>query len=102
MNADSSTVSTSPQSDPFPDRTRSARRCSQQWLAAGVGNLPCEEGEHPAAIARRLGHSSVATVLDRYGHLLPGLDAGAATALDRLRAAAAPQTDRADIVGLSG
>lgn len=68
-------------------RVHDLRHTAVAWLIAA--------GEHPAAIARRLGHASVATILDRYGHLLPGLDAGAATALDRLRAAAAPPPDEA-------
>ena len=39
------------------------------WIAAGAS---------PREIAARAGHTSVVTVLDRYGHLLPELD-------DRLR-----------------
>lgn len=73
-------------------RVHDLRHTAVAWLIAA--------GEHPAAIARRLGHASVATILDRYGHLLPGLDAGAATALDRLRAAAAPPPDAADVTEL--
>ena len=43
--------------------------------------LLIEQGTHPAVIASRLGHSSVRTVLDVYGHLSEGLDRGAADAL---------------------
>jgi len=32
------------------------------------------QGAHPKAIMERLGHSSIQVTLDRYGHLLPGLD----------------------------
>lgn len=32
------------------------------------------QGAHPRALMERLGHSSVTVSLDRYGHLLPGLD----------------------------
>ena len=39
------------------------------------------QGTHPAVIAARLGHTSVRTVLDVYGHLYEGLDRGAADAL---------------------
>ena len=39
------------------------------------------QGTHPAIIAARLGHTSVRTVLDVYGHLYEGLDRGAADAL---------------------
>ena len=68
------------------------------WLpavAASVGE-PCRfhdlrhshvamliaHGEHPKTIAARLGHASVRTVLDVYGHLYEGLDQAAAERLD--------------------
>jgi integrase len=41
-------------------------------------------GEHPKLIASRLGHTSVRTVLDVYGHLLDGLDDAAADRLDEV------------------
>jgi hypothetical protein len=40
------------------------------------------QGEHPKVIADRLGHSSVRTVLDVYGHLYEGADEAAAERLD--------------------
>ncbi len=40
------------------------------------------QGEHPRVIANRLGHSSVRTVLDCYGHLMPGMDEAAAARVD--------------------
>jgi integrase len=40
------------------------------------------QGEHPKVIADRLGHTSVRTVLDVYGHLYEGADEGAAQRLD--------------------
>ena len=40
------------------------------------------EGAHPAVIAARLGHTSVKTVLDVYGHLYEGLDRNAADTLN--------------------
>ena len=43
--------------------------------------LLIEQGTHPAVIAARLGHTSVKTVLDVYGHLYEGLDRGAADTL---------------------
>lgn len=43
--------------------------------------LLIEQGTHPAVIASRLGHTSVRTVLDVYGHLYEGLDRSAADAL---------------------
>ncbi|MFQ5968685.1 MAG: tyrosine-type recombinase/integrase [Acidimicrobiia bacterium] len=39
------------------------------------------QGEHPKVIADRLGHTSVRTVLDVYGHLYDGADEAAADAL---------------------
>ncbi len=42
-----------------------------------------EQGEHPRAIADRLGHTSVRTVLDVYGHLFPDADTGIADRLDQ-------------------
>ena len=43
--------------------------------------LLIQQGTHPAVIAARLGHTSVKTVLDVYGHLYEGLDRGAADTL---------------------
>ena len=40
------------------------------------------QGEHPKVIADRLGHTSVQTVLDVYGHLYQGADEAAAERLD--------------------
>jgi integrase len=49
------------------------------WIAAGAT---------PNEIAARAGHSSVVTVLDRYGHLLPGSEERVNAALDALAATA--------------
>ena len=40
------------------------------------------QGEHPKVIADRLGHTSVRTVLDVYGHLYEGADEAAAERLE--------------------
>ncbi|MGD0313904.1 MAG: tyrosine-type recombinase/integrase [Acidimicrobiales bacterium] len=48
------------------------------WIAAGAS---------PNEVAARAGHSSVVTVLDRYGHLLPGSDDKVNDALDALATA---------------
>jgi integrase len=40
------------------------------------------QGEHPKVIADRLGHTSVQTVLDVYGHLYEGADQSAAERLN--------------------
>ena len=47
------------------------------------------QGEHPKTILARLGHTSISTTLDTYGHLFEGLDEAAA---DRLDASNAPST----------
>lgn len=48
---------------------------------------------HPKVVSERLGHSSVSITLDRYSHLLPGLQEGAANVIDGpLRAALGNQT----------
>ena len=43
------------------------------WIAAGAS---------PKEIAARAGHTSVVTVVDRYGHLLPGSETKVNDALD--------------------
>jgi integrase len=44
--------------------------------------LLIQQGTHPSVIAARLGHTSVKTVLDVYGHLSEGLDRDAADTLE--------------------
>lgn len=51
------------------------------WIAAGAS---------PKEVAARAGHSSVVTVLDRYGHLLPGHEDKVNDALDAMADAASP------------
>jgi integrase len=41
-------------------------------------------GEHPKIIQSRLGHASISTTLDTYGHLFNGLDEAAADHIDDL------------------
>jgi hypothetical protein len=55
------------------------------WIAAGAS---------PKEIASRAGRSSVVTVLDRYGHLLPGTEEKGTDALDALAEAARSRDDR--------
>ena len=45
-------------------------------------SLLIAQGEHPKVIADRLGHTSVRTVLDVYGHLYEGADEAAAEGLE--------------------
>ena len=51
-------------------------------------------GAHPKAIQARMGHSSIAVTLDRYGHLLPSLDADIADGFDREMQAAKANRER--------
>jgi hypothetical protein len=79
-----------------PIRRTNFRR--REWLPAiadSVG-VPCRfhdlrhshaalliaDGSHPKVIQARLGHSSIRTTLDTYGHLFDGLDEAAADRLD--------------------
>jgi len=55
-------------------RLHDLRHTHAAWLiSAGVPVL---------AISRRLGHASITVTMDRYGHLLPEVDASIMTALD--------------------
>jgi integrase len=47
--------------------------CASLLIAAGA---------HPKLIQARLGHASITTTLDRYGHLFPSVEAALADALD--------------------
>lgn len=76
-------------------RTNFRRRIWKPAVEASVGE-PCTfhdlrhshaailiaQGEHPKVIQERLGHASIKTTLDTYGHLFDGLDEAAADRLD--------------------
>ena len=62
------------------------------WRRSQVALLMAQ-GEHPKVIADRLGHTSVRTVLDIYGHLYGGADEAAA---ERLEAQLLTQTQRTE------
>ena len=47
-------------------------------------SLLLKAGVHPKVVSERLGHSSVTITLDRYSHLLPGLQEAAAAKFDEL------------------
>ncbi len=56
-------------------RIHDLRHSHAAWLIAAGVPLP--------AIQRRLGHESITTTIDRYGHLMPELDDAISAALDR-------------------
>ena len=56
--------------------------CTFHDLRHSHAALLIREGLHPKVIQERMGHSSIRTTLDTYGHLFPGLDEAAADALD--------------------
>jgi integrase len=43
-------------------------------LRHSCASILISRGAHPKEIQARLGHASITTTLDRYGHLLPSLD----------------------------
>ena len=59
-----------------PCRVHDLRHTHAAWLIAA--------GEHPKIIQTRLGHSSIQVTMDRYGHLMEGLDDRTADRLDAI------------------
>ncbi len=62
------------------------------WIAAGAS---------PREIATRAGHSSVVTVLDRYGHLLPGGEERVNDALEAMGRSASSDATRSDVIAIA-
>jgi hypothetical protein len=65
-----------------PSRVHDLRHTHAAWMIA--------DGEHPKAIQTRLGRGSMSVTMDRYGHLMDGLDDQIAVHLDAPAKAAAP------------
>jgi integrase len=65
-------------------RVHDLRHTHAAWLIA--------EGRPLPSIQARLGHESISTTIDRYGHLMPDLDTGNAAAIDRAFAIAFEDT----------
>ena len=59
-----------------PCRIHDLRHSHASWLIAA--------GEHPKVIQTRFGHSTISVTMDRYGHLMDGLDDQTADRLDAL------------------
>ena len=64
------------------------RPCTFHDLRHSHAALLIAQGEHPKVIQERLGHASIKTTLDTYGHLFEGLDGAAADRLEATFAAA--------------
>jgi len=56
--------------------------CNFHTLRHTHAALLIAQGEHPKVIQERLGHASIKTTLDTYGHLFDGMDEAAAERLD--------------------
>lgn len=71
-------------------RPHDLRHSHAAWLIAA--------NEHPKVIQSRLGHASISTTLDTYGHLMDGLDEDAAERLNDVLAAAPEDLSRTETV----
>lgn len=65
-----------------PPRFHDLRHTCAAWLI--------DAGAHPLQIKLRLGHESIRTTMDTYGHLFPSAEPELAALLDQARSAAAP------------
>lgn len=63
-------------------------------------SLLIAQGAHPKEIQARLGHSSITTTLDRYGHLFPSLDERLRSGLDATFRQAAKAASRGAVTPL--
>jgi integrase len=55
-----------------------------------AASLLIAQGAHPKLIQARLGHASITTTLDRYGHLFPSVEEALAEKLDNAYSATQP------------
>jgi len=65
-------------------RRSQLRRIRFHDLRHTYASLLIAQGAHPKYIQAQLGHASIQTTLDRYGHLMPEMHAAEARKLDRL------------------
>jgi integrase len=89
-------VFTAPEGGPLGHRVFRRRLWTPAVVRAGLTGFRVHDLRHTAValwiaagasvneIARRAGHTSVVTVLDRYGHLLPGTEDKVTAALDEM------------------
>jgi hypothetical protein len=73
-----------------------ARAGADRVVREAETSLLVAAGAHPTAIQRHLGHASIQTTLNIYGHLMPDEQDKVASALDDLRADTACPTDVPD------
>ena len=78
---------------PF-DPTKLTKRADRAWRDAGLGRITLHECRHTfaslmiaagvnaKALQSFMGHANISITLDRYGHLMPGSEAEAASLLD--------------------
>ena len=52
--------------------------------ASPTSSATIAQGAHPKYIQVQMGHASIQTTLDRYGHLMPDVHRAEASKLDRL------------------
>ncbi len=79
-------------------------RATQAWKKAGLDSITLHQCRHTyasfmiaagvntKALSTYMGHTSITTTIDRYGHLLPGNESQAATLLGNWLEAASPQS----------
>ena len=60
------------------------RLCRARHKRHTFASLLIAQGAHPKYIQVQLGHASIQTTLDRYGHLMPELHEAEARKLDRI------------------
>ncbi len=65
-------------------RRSGIRRIRFHDLRHTYATLLIAQGAHPKYIQAQLGHASIQTTLDRYGHLMPDVHQAEARKLDRL------------------
>jgi integrase len=65
-------------------RRSKLRRIRFHDLRHTYASLLIAQGAHPKSIQAQLGHASIQTTLDRYGHLMPEVHEAEARKLDRL------------------
>ncbi len=64
--------------------TQEVTQVSFHDLRHTQGALLILGGFHPKVVSERLGHSGIAITMDRYGHLMPGMDRAAAQYVNQL------------------